>query len=363
MAQELTLESFRRESVRAHAGSSVLANVQVLRAIAAFSVVFVHLDVVLRTLHLRTFGAGGVDIFFVISGYLMVYTTRSRRPGATVFFANRVARIAPIYWAVTFAVYALAIVAPGLLQATRADPVQLVKSLTFIPFAKANGLVEPVLFVGWTLNYEMFFYVLLAVGLLVHRYDVGMAITAAILGLLVVSGCIWEPQGVVVKFFTSPIMLEFAMGMALAFVIPMAPAGAPGAARGAVATLGLCALVWTIVWSGRMQGVLRVVGVGLPAAVVLSSALLIEKWGWRASSPLLIGLGDVSYAIYLTHPFVTQTAQKLVRVVKPHAAGTVLCMAATLLAIGVVGWVVHRTFELPLTRMARKGLRVASASR
>jgi exopolysaccharide production protein ExoZ len=111
-----------------------------------------------------TFGGGGVDIFFVISGFIMVYTTQSHHVGPFSFFVNRVVRIVPIYWLLTLAVFTLAVIAPHLLGATRAAPSELLKSLLFIPFAKSNGAVQPILFLGWTLNYEMFFYMLFALG-------------------------------------------------------------------------------------------------------------------------------------------------------------------------------------------------------
>jgi exopolysaccharide production protein ExoZ len=134
----------------------VLKNVQALRAVAAVMVVFVHLDQLGVAAGGRSglFEAGnaGVDLFFVISGLIMVLTTWGRPIGPRRFFVNRLKRVVPLYWIVTLAVFAIAVVAPSLMQATRADPVELAKSLLFIPFAKANGLVQPVAFVGWTLN-------------------------------------------------------------------------------------------------------------------------------------------------------------------------------------------------------------------
>jgi peptidoglycan/LPS O-acetylase OafA/YrhL len=80
---------------------SNLTNVEALRAIAALAVVLVHLRVFLQMLRIPNIGGGGVDLFFVISGYLMVYTTRRSTPRPFEFFARRLARIAPMYWLVT----------------------------------------------------------------------------------------------------------------------------------------------------------------------------------------------------------------------------------------------------------------------
>jgi peptidoglycan/LPS O-acetylase OafA/YrhL len=91
------------------------------------------------------------------------------------FMANRIARIAPIYWTITLAVFTISPVAPSLLQATMPDWRELLKSLAFVPFEKSNGLTQPVLFVGWTLNYEMLFYALFAAGLSVRSRRLGAA--------------------------------------------------------------------------------------------------------------------------------------------------------------------------------------------
>src|SRR6185437_14170487 len=137
--------------------SKGLDNIQALRAIAALLVVFVHLAVPVAALGVAPFGAGGVDLFFVISGFIMVYTTVGRPISGAEFLGRRIVRIVPLYWLLTLAVFGIALIAPTLLQFTTASWGQLLKSLFFIPFAKANGDVQPVLFLGWTLNYEMFF--------------------------------------------------------------------------------------------------------------------------------------------------------------------------------------------------------------
>src|SRR5438270_9012352 len=115
----------------------MLVNVQALRGLAAFLVVFVHLEVLARLAGLpgglTVFGNSGVDVFFVISGLIMVVTTSGRKQTPQGFLRNRLTRIAPLYWAITLVVFALALVAPALLQSTTADAGQLLKSLFFVP--------------------------------------------------------------------------------------------------------------------------------------------------------------------------------------------------------------------------------------
>jgi exopolysaccharide production protein ExoZ len=193
------------------AGGSVIRNVQVLRAVAALLVVFIHLDTLLASLGLPVFGGGGVDVFFVISGFIMVYTTSLRDTGPWSFFADRIARIVPLYWSLTLALIVLNFVAPALLH-SQATWRELIESLVFVPFEKPNGLIAPVLYVGWTLNYEMFFYLLFAGGLLLHNRRLGVATVVFCLVFLVAIGLVERPQGVIGRFYTSTILLEFAVG-------------------------------------------------------------------------------------------------------------------------------------------------------
>ena len=130
-------------------------SIQVLRFFAAFSVMMVHLPVF-------EFGIWGVDIFFVISGFIMMYVTENNEK---FFLLKRIFRIVPLYWILTLGVFALAIFVPDVLNNTTANIVHLIKSLFFIPFDKNGTGHFPILFLGWTLNFEVIFYFLFSLSL------------------------------------------------------------------------------------------------------------------------------------------------------------------------------------------------------
>ena len=155
---------------------SKLVLVQVLRAAAALSVAMLHAQHDAATLAERTGQVfapiaafpweAGVDVFFVISGFIMVHaSTRlfGAEGGARAFLARRIARIVPIYWAVTTLYLAVALAVPDLLNRELLGWPLVVASYLFIPMARPDGLVQPLYGLGWTLNYEMFFYALFAV--------------------------------------------------------------------------------------------------------------------------------------------------------------------------------------------------------
>jgi exopolysaccharide production protein ExoZ len=334
--------------------NATIENIQTLRALAALLVVFVHLDVFLRALGVPPFGHGGVDLFFIISGFIMVHTTRTRPISPAAFMANRFTRIAPIYWLITLFVFAVALAAPSLLQATSSDPEQLAKSLLFIPFQKSNGLVQPVLFVGWTLNYEMFFYALFAVGLCIPRRWVGAIAVGVFMLALVAFGRLVRPESVLGAFYTRPIILEFVAGMALAVL----GSSARVRVRGAPARVGLLAvcavgLLCTAFVPLVFPELSRLVTQGLPSLLVVAGAIVLHQSGVRVGGRWLLLLGNASYALYLTHPFVTQGVQKAGKLVGLTPLLAALLIPLTLLLVCVVGVVTHLAVERPLTRLVK----------
>jgi exopolysaccharide production protein ExoZ len=337
--------------------SATIDNIQTLRALAALLVVFVHLDVFLRALGVPPFGHGGVDLFFIISGFIMVHTTRARPVGPAAFLANRFTRIAPIYWLITLFVYAVALAAPSLLQATSSDPEQLAKSLAFIPFRKANGLVQPVLFVGWTLNYEMFFYALFAVGLLLPRRGLGALAVGAFIMLLVLFGWVAKPEGVLGAFYTRPIIVEFAAGMALAGITLSSLGSAlrvqTALARGVLLAVCVVGLLCTAFVPLVYPQVSRLFTQGAPSALVVASAIVLHRSGVRVGGRWLLLLGDASYALYLTHPFVTQAAQKAGKLLGLTPGLAAALIPVTLVFVCAVGIITHLAVERPLTRLVK----------
>ncbi len=177
----------------------MLFNVQVLRAVAALLVVIVHLEALTKIAGLpqgvTISGNSGVDLFFVISGLIMVVTTAERPQSSYRFLRNRITRIVPLYWLITLSVAVIALIAPALLQSTTASLPQIVKSLAFIPYHRPDGVMQPVVFVGWTLNYEMMFYIIFAIGMLLPR-TAGLVFSLIVIGIATVAGQLAPPRSV-----------------------------------------------------------------------------------------------------------------------------------------------------------------------
>lgn len=343
----------------AKAGSAIcrggtLFNVQALRAIAALLVVVVHLELLGAALGIGTgpdgFGrfAAGVDLFFVISGFIMVHTTTRRPVGPGGFLLNRLVRIAPLYWLLTFAVFAMALLVPALFGGTRAESGALLRSLAFIPFERADGVVRPILFVGWSLNLEMAFYVVFAGALAFARPVARVLVAGAVLLVAVMIGRLaGAGLPAELRFLTQPILLEFVAGMVIALFHERLPASRR-AARIAVLT-GLGALV--VLVAGQRDWALTSVS----ASITVMAALVAERGGivlgWRP----LQRLGDASYALYLVHPFVTQAVTFGARHSGLLDARTAPAwMVAAMAGSVVAGLLVHRHVEVPLGKLCKR---------
>lgn len=335
---------------------SILTNIQVLRGLAALLVVFVHLQ---DLAHLGgapqgVFGWGnsGVDVFFVISGLIMVQATSRRPVGPVLFMRQRLTRVVPLYWLVTFGVFGLVWLWPGLFSSTDADPIKLAKSLAFVPYERPDGELHPLVFLGWTLNYEIAFYLLFSVGLLFGRARLVLPI--AVLASAVLAGLIFAPTTPLARFYAAPVILEFAGGMLLGAGMGRLPRGRLAALAAAVA--GACALALMLGAPALWPGIDRALAAGLPALIIVAAVLVLEKSGYVAAWPLARRIGDASYSIYLTHFFITAAVTKLaVRLGMtswPELAGLMLVAFALVILVGLV---VHDWVEVPLTRIFKSG--------
>lgn len=331
-----------------------LASVQSMRALAALLVVLVHCEPALSLIGLdeRVVGAAavGVDLFFVISGFIMIYTTDRTAPAPVDFMIDRIARIVPLYWLLTGATFLIALSMPRLLGATQANGADLLRSLLFIPYVRGDGLVYPVLYVGWSLNYEILFYLIVAASLMLRRPAARLAVAAGAIVALVCAGLLLDPDRGAMRFFTRPLMLEFVFGMLLARVYDRLPSSR----RAARLAAGTAAIGVVLLLLAPFAPSFVLPPAGLAATLLLTSVLVMERGGlapdWRA----LLLIGDASYALYLTHSFVAQAVFKLsaaLGLLTPALAPALVGL--TYLAACAVAVLVFQAVEKPMTRGTR----------
>lgn len=340
----------------------MLHSIQILRAVAAYLVVFVHMSELAprsgATTALAQIGYSGVDLFFVISGFIMVHTTTIKKTSGLAFITNRIKRVAPLYYAVTLFVFALAIVAPSAFQSTTTSFAALLKSLAFIPFEKTPGRIYPIYYLGWTLNYEMFFYIVFAICLQLHYKTRVYSCIAVIAGCVALRELFGESEIVALYWYSQPIMLDFVLGMILALnrdriasVAKSLPAFPLLALAIGIAGLVIAASsVFQVPASVYDPPTKTFLFFGIPAMFIVASGIAVEpRMALRGYlRQALEEIGNASYSIYLTHYFVVGAYLALANRIQATAATRLLLCVAALASTAIVGIAVYRLFERPI---------------
>jgi exopolysaccharide production protein ExoZ len=355
----------------AREASSKLVLIQVLRALAALAIVFYHAQYDAETLAARFSLAyqpsqllpwpAGVDVFFVVSGFIMVYTSRklfATPDGPRVFLGRRISRIVPIYWLLTTLYVALALLVPAVLNHGAPGLSEIIKSYLFIPFAQPDGQIHPVLLLGWTLNYEMFFYLLFGIALLLPLRKAVAAVAAVLFGI-VLFGQLTQPLPAPLAFWSDPIVLEFVFGMGLALLLEEGLCPVPVWRFGLVC-VGLVLLHLDLVQPDGAIVLPRALAYGIPATMLVAAAVFhhdpaappaIERW--------LSALGDASYALYLAHPFAIRGMREIfVYSGLAPAAGLSVFISSAVIAAVILALLLYQFVERPMTRALRRRLAV-----
>ena len=324
--------------------SKRLPGIQVLRAVAALAVVVLHAQMVAERFSLMPpfisaavghFGKYGVDLFFVISGFVITQTILLHAPSAGAFFVRRAWRIVPLYALLTLLAFGIRMLTPAAWFVSPApDIADLLLSITFL-----SGH-NPIIGAGWTLEFEMFFYACaaLALGLAAKTPRVHWSSLAYALAALAVIGQFipWIPSPLATLL--DPLLIEFVLGMIVAefHVTRRLPA------KKLVAALVAIASTWpdsgAVLWPGICSAllVLAAVRIGTATAAI---------WPVR----LFAVLGDASYSIYLLQFFTLPLVGRMMFQAFDGRYPNVT-LAAAVAATLVAGWLCYRYIEQPILR-------------
>lgn len=325
----------------------MIKNIQMLRGVAALLVVICHSTMEWGPHpYLIQFwykaGQAGVDLFFVISGFVIAsVAVRDAENNAwpksvATFTYSRAARIFPIYWVALAGASLAAWFISG--SPTEGSGARLADLLTL-------RVANPALMVAWTLVFEMFFYQVMAAGMLVSgKWFRPVLLIGAILYALAIG--IGMASGAKLSFSLSPIILEFIFGVLLFFVID----------RG-VKILPIPAVLVGVVWLvlaahyifpfGGDTTYIRPFAFGLPAVLIVYGMITIEPV-WRAPGWAVL-IGGASYSIYLWHGAIMHQVAKLKFAPYPSLAAGFVAIALMVL-IGIASYLV---FEVPMGRAAQ----------
>ncbi|VVM66363.1 acyltransferase family protein [Pseudomonas fluorescens] len=316
----------------------MLISVQALRALAAWTVVCHHFMQIFFDFKARgpigqlfiDKGAVGVDIFFVISGLVIFLSTENKPLPPARFLLYRLFRIVPAYWLYTLLMAVLVVFAQPLLPGQTVDWGYLSFSLLFFPLENPWGsVIYPPVDVGWTLNYEILFYVLFAWALL-FRLQVRLLVVAAL--LFAVSQA-WTGFGWISEFYRSDIVYEFLLGIGIGMLYRRGWIG-PGF------WLPLTAIGAALLAIYHWAPAPRLLNWGVPSAVLVMACISLERYVER--SRVLKLLGDCSYSVYLMHVLVLSVGGFIAR---RYGINPYLMFVVCALAIGVGSWLSYEWVE------------------
>ena len=327
----------------------MIKSLQILRFIAAASVINYHINF--------NFGSFGVDIFFVLSGFVISLVTFNNQNNIT-FIINRISRIVPIYWILSTALLIAAIVAPQLMHQNTIENSNFINffySIFFIPF-NISGEIEPILLVGWSLNYEMFFYFVVWVSLIITKHP--LKISSSVIIFLFVYFAHFSQDSPANSFFGNDIILEFILGL-IAFRFYNS---------NYKKKYNFVFLIIIILLSSSFrvyvenEGIMtsRLLYYGIPSFLIVLSCVFLENYIPKLNSKLislLVSMGDASYSTYLTHWYVIVFSRKIfsedLNLYNFHSLmGTIITFVLCL----IVGQIIHLFIDNPVNRSFKKYL-------
>jgi len=339
----------------------MLMNLNTLRAFAALCVVYYHITSDAGLNLAVNIGTRGVDVFFVISGFIITYAS-SKSPDQ--FFVRRLIRIVPFYWAATAVVFALAVVAPTLFHTTRADFVQLLCSLFFIPRETEYAGMFPTLILGWSLNYEMYFYALFSLSLLIDKVRAPI-ICSGLITVILVAITLAGSDNASLNFYARPLVFEFVFGIVAFYLLgwiethrARMPARRSGLVLIALVMITAC-IALGVGEYGHGFGLPREISAGIPAFFLVVGTLIVEVvYGVSIRSRVLYLIGESSYILYLIHPYVVYG---VLRTLFRHASdfgavATTALIVALLVVATLVAVALHLLFEKPVMEWLRRRL-------
>lgn len=289
-------------------------------------------------------GAAGVDLFFVISGFVMAISYANGSQSPMRYLAGRWIRIAPLYWIATV----LMLLKMSLVRehsnlgqsAMNAAPSAsaIWHSLLFVPYGPH---AQPILAQGWTLGFEMFFYLLFAIslylGISIMRFMFPMLIALTALGAL--RGDTWPAFTTLL----SPLLLEFLGGMLIGTMLN-AGVKLPRTLSACLGALGIVCLTALPLANFTYA---RPIEWGIPAMLVVNAAITLDR---TITLPkIFLAIGDASYSLYLSHSFVIAAIILLCRRT-PVMTGEWAISAACLIVSVLLSIALYRFCENPMTK-------------
>ncbi len=315
-------------------------NIELLRFIAALAVVYFHAVGTLRAVAfseigpnpLTELGAAGVDVFFVISGFVIFLSLTRKNRTPIEFARDRLIRLVPAYWILTIS-HLVILASVAILRAAEVpfDFSWTIQSMFFVSQPLGNNL--PLISQGWSLEIEMLFYLLVAVGLIIKNPIANIVFPAVALVSLVGFGLLPD------------LALEFIFGGLLGYLYTRIKFPAPVAIGAGV--IGIVLFVAPVIL-GAVDAP-RWVTWGIPSMLVVFSAINLPQLNWK----ILPTIGAASYPVYLLHMMVINIVSPIMSMFGSSTAMFFFALASCLILSQVLGIIFDKMVDKPITRFLK----------
>jgi len=354
-------------------------SIQLLRAIAVISVIYNHSFIIARGnnfsdslqshfFNLRHWTSIGLDLFFVVSGVIMTIVTKSylkKQNGWFEFLLKRMVRILPLYWLLSVVVY--------FERYAIKHPVghdEIAKTILFFPIFAARNALLPIIGQGWSLTFEIYFYLIIVIALVFKPKQIFRPLIATLI-ILATIGCFVNAHNVLLRFLTTPILLEFAFGVAVGIGYQYFMGHYKTTKLSTIKVLSVTATVIglvlmlasllydsdaistpAVVLTDNTMALWRSLIWGLPCAIFVFGLMFMEQAFKLTIPSIWIKIGDASFSGYLTHMLVILTVGKLYPKLGLNN-GDVFIIIATLASIAM-SLPIYQFVEKPLLNISNK---------
>jgi len=343
-----------------------IQNIQALRGIAVLLVVLFHLlsieqkygGAVYILPDFFQFGMFGVDLFFVISGFVMVSVTRGKFQilnEALKFFYHRVARIYPLYWVYTTLLLIVFFIQPMWINNAQGNQVDILASFLLLP-----SHILPLVVVGWSLIHELYFYIVFFMLLLwlPEKY-----LKYSLLfwgGSIAVVNLSFDSNNPAIQIISHPLTIEFIGGCFIAILYFQKEINISNKILLILTISSVVPSLFAFVYYQNITGLIiplgwwRVIIFGIPALVLVSCVLAAEKNGFIFHSSL-IRVGDISYSIYLSHILTLSVFGRIwQKFSSDNIIDNIVLIPILIILVLIVGFLSYFIIEKPLLRLSHK---------
>lgn len=281
-----------------------IQTVQILRGIACLAIVLFHLPS--EWGGKANYSAFPLAIFFLLTGFFLLEGIRKTDKD---YFKKKAVRIIPLYWSLTFLIFAVSFVMPGINHGRSYTVENLIKSLLFIPYYNSDGKLFPILSVGWTLIIEVYDYIVFwAIYKFLRRFKYRDALAIVMISGTIIFGSVLKPylhNSPILDIWTNKYQLSFVLGLIISWLKQCQGTG-----------IKKCIITWPYILIGLVvtfyifcyripdKYAWIYAFVFVATAVSIFREIEFPKWS--------LYLGNISYSVYLIHKFVIAIAERMV---------------------------------------------------